>query len=164
MGRPKKGDTSLQDKIIEHMFNVLPATTVGEITERLQRKIPAVKHRRVEDAIRHLRKNVEKYGYTIPHVGGNYNRTDRYFALLVERDGSYYFDDNPGSLDNLDDGSKAIISRIATESSNQATVARVAAGHTKKRNKRNALLDLAADVEYVARKAKALIRDWDEAA
>lgn len=162
MAKPKKGQMSKKDKIIELMFNVLPATTTDEITAGIRRKMPEVNKRSVEVALAHLRRNSEKYGWTVPHVGGDSTQTDRYFALLVERDGSYYFDESPKSLGNLHDGSKAIVNRIATESGNQAVMLRIAATETRKRNKKADLLDLALDVEYVARKAKALARNIAE--
>src|SRR6476619_6576413 len=136
MARPKPGNTSKKDKIIEVMFDALPATTMEEIVEKIRRKMPEIEDWDVPRALSHLRKNTEKYGWTIPHVGGNATKENRYFALLVERDGSYYFDKSPESMAHLHDGSRSIVSRIATESGNQASMLLIAAKHTRKRNRR----------------------------
>src|SRR6478609_10543975 len=123
MPKPKPGETSLRDKIIERMFDALPATTMDEIAQRVRPKMSGYRiptsyfHR----ALAHLRKNPEKYGWTVPHVGGDSTQENRYFAMLVERDGSYHFDQSPSSMAHLHDGSKSIVSRIATESANQAS-------------------------------------------
>lgn len=159
MAKPQPGKTSKKDKIISLMFNVLPATTMDEILARIQRKMPDACKPDVWTALGHLRKNSEKYGWTVPHVGGDSAKKDRYFALLVEKDGSYYFDKNPESVGNMQDGQKSIVNRIATESGNQAVMCRVAATHTRKRNRRFEWNALAMDIDYVARKAKALARN-----
>lgn len=159
MSKPKPNETSKKDKIIELMFNVLPATTMEEIATRIRHKIPNVNRRDVQIALGHLRRNTEKYGWTVPHVGGDAKQKNRYFVLLVEKDGSYYFDKNPESVGNMQDGSKSIVNRIATESSNQAVMCRIAAIHTRKRNRRFEWNALAMDIDYVARKAKALAQN-----
>lgn len=160
----KKGQTSQKDQIIEVMFDVLPATTANEITKKMQRKLPWTTEAHVEKALRHLRKNTEKYGWTVPHVGGDSTKKDRYFALLVERDGSYHFDDSPESRSHLRDGSKSMVMRIATESNNQATMLLIAAKHERKPTRRLELRNLGLDCEYVARKALALAHamGWDD--
>jgi hypothetical protein len=156
MTKPEKGQMSQRDKVIELMFDALPATTMREIAAKIRRRMPEAHDRSVHQALEHLRKNTEKYGWTVPHVGGDSTKKDRYFALLVERDGTYHFDDSPESRGHLRDGSKSMVMRIATESNNQSTMLLIAAKHERKQTRRLELRNLGLDCEYVARKALAL--------
>ena len=92
------------DKAVEALFQCLPASSYDEIRRKMQRETGwRINVGFVRQVLSHVRHNVPTYGFTIPYVmsGGGKGRTkaekqqdteDRYFAILVQRDGTFHMD------------------------------------------------------------------------
>lgn len=157
-----KESESKTDRILDAIFSVLPAASVAEILRGVRRQIRDVSDRDIRYAISRLRRHSKHYGWTIPHVGGSSDTAGRYFALLIERDGEYYFDKNPENTGHLRNGTKSITKRAARQMDNLCAALLAAAQQTRRRNEKAALEDLAHDVSYVARKARSVSRGLED--
>jgi hypothetical protein len=151
------------DELIEVIFDLLPATSYEEIATGATRKLRRpISVGLVNNAIARLRSNSAHYAWTIPHVKrGNAKESDegRYIALLVDRDGHYELDQNPDASRHIYNGIGGTIQQTATMMGNATAAIEIAATHTRSVNARNKLKDLAADFDYLSRKAAALVRE-----
>jgi hypothetical protein len=153
---------NFQDRVIEAIFDALPATSYGEITRKVNRTIRHVGIGVISNALCHLRRNSAEYGWTVPHVKrGSPGDSDknRFFPLLVDRDGRYELDSNPEYKMHLNNGALATAQHAATMLANEAAAIRLAAMSTRSVNARAKCNDLADDFAYVAKKAAAVARD-----
>jgi len=152
---------TMMDKVIEAIFDALPASTCDEIASKISKgKRFTVSTGTVNNALAHLRANCAEYGWTVPHVKrGIATNEGRFIALLVDRDGHYELDQNADALAHITDGAANTIQQTATMMQNECAALRIAATHTRSTNSRARLNDLADDFNYIARKAAAVIRE-----
>lgn len=146
------------DNVIDALFQALPANSFKEMLGGMNVLGFNMTDGSLRTAIRYLRKNCNRYGWTIPHVGN----PPIYFALLCEKDGEYSHDHLYKA--SLMDGSKSMTRRIVTQTANQAASLRAAsqATHLSRAN-REKLIDLAEDYEYLTRKTMKVLRQVHEA-
>jgi hypothetical protein len=149
---------SKKDEILDHLFQVLPATSVRQLCERLVKRGLVIKEAGVRDAVRHLRKHAMDYLWTIPHVnGGKTTSAEKYFALLIEKDKSFHTD--PVFKGHLSSGTATIVTRIATESKNQSMMLKAAAEATYlSRPLREELREMGEECASVHNKARRVLR------
>jgi hypothetical protein len=156
-----------RDKIIEAIFDTLPAATYWEIRTKVRANGLNVDFGDINNAIAHLRRNSAEYGWTIPHVKrgpvGLASERTRLFAVLVDREGHYELDSNPDARVNLRDGAISTAQHVATMMGNEAAALRIAATNTRSVNGRERINDLADDFAYVARKAVSVVRELRQA-
>ena len=149
-----------RDYLIEQLFDVLPSTTIAAIADKLSRKTrstvtPAV----VGPLITYLRSHASEYGWTIPHVKRGLNDVNgkRFFAALVNADGTYTLDETPQTAGFVKDGAISTVSHATTSLENEQAALRICADLTRSRNRRAELQDWADDMAYLARKGKRLL-------
>src|SRR5262245_5568802 len=159
---------SKQDKLIEAIFDALPATTTAQIAERVSLAVgKPIAESYITTLMTHLRKRRAEYGWTIPHVKKGKPNTDgldedRYCAVLVERDGKYEIDKRPNMLMHIHRGNKSTVLQTVTQLQNQTGALRACAEQSRRPTVRAKLNDLADDIAYVARKAAAVAREIGE--
>jgi hypothetical protein len=152
----------MRDRIIEAIFDALPANNYQEIADKVSRIMRRpVGESAVSNALTHLRSNSAEYGWTVPHVQRGTGEGERFIMLLVDRDGHYELDSNPAALDHIKDGGIGTLRQIATMMQNQTAAFQIAVTHTRKINTRAHLSDLADDFLYIARKAAAAVREME---
>lgn len=154
---PPKRPDSRYDQVIEHLFQVLPASSVNEIIERLNKRGLNVTEGTMRGALKHLRKNADVYQWTVPHVNTSRISEMKYFAILLEKDKTFHSD--PGCRRSLTEGTKTIVSRIATESKNQSVMLQAAAQATYlSRPIREELTEMADECTSLHKKARRVLR------
>jgi hypothetical protein len=163
MASMAKAEETLQDQLIEAIFDALPATSYDEIVSKVNKSTKLRTNAgRVNNAIAHLRAHSADYGWTIPHVKRGtalVGEEGRYLALLVDRQGHYELDSNPDAARHINGGINGSIQQAATMMQNLTAGTRIAATHTRSTNSRAKFNDLADDFEYIARKAAAVVRE-----
>lgn len=120
---PTLEEPSEADRIIDHLFQALPANDHKEIARRISKSIGRkISRGYLGSLISHLRANSHKYGWTIPHAQrgkqGKDKKGPRFFHVLVERGRDPQFDKHHEQ--NLNDGVFSTISLVATSMRNQA--------------------------------------------
>lgn len=129
---PTPKDPSELDRLVDHLFQALPADDHKEIarklTKRAGRKINAAY---VSTLLSYLRKNSQKYGWTVPHAArgamGKNGKGGRFFHVLVERGRDPQFDKHHEQ--NLNAGVFSTISGVATQMRNQADALDMSVGY-----------------------------------
>lgn len=108
------------DRLIDLLFQVLPADSPVQITTRVN-KLSNVRYNvsQVNGSIAHLRKNALRYGWTIPHVprGAGYIK-DRYQAAVHFSNGKWHID--PAAYQKMIKGNSGTLSEAATKTENNA--------------------------------------------
>jgi hypothetical protein len=156
-GPPKK-KRSVMDEIIDNIFQVLPAESALQISDRLKDRGVTIGVQYTRGALRFLRAHSDEYQWTVPHVSSVVIPGDlKYFHLLLEKDGTFHCD--PMFLSHLADGTEHIVKRIATESRNQCGMLRAAANATYLRpNIRQELREMADECAGIHSKARRVLR------
>jgi hypothetical protein len=153
------------DYLIDQMFDVLPAATTAEIAEKLSRKTRStVTTGMVSALLSHLRRNAESYGWTVPHVkrGVNADGGKRYFAALIEPDGSLYLDETPESRVFLKDGLVSTVGHAGTMLRNEAAALIAGSKMTRSRNLRAKIAEWSEDIAYIGRRAARILVELRE--
>ena len=152
---------TLIERIIDSMFDILPANTRDEIatalTKTMKRKITVAM---VDVALSTLRKNPFDYEYLVPFVKGGPPREDeenRYVAVLVNRKDKE-FEVTPENRQNFLDGQRDNAKGISTSAHCAVTMLREWAKYEKSYNLRQAVQEIAADFEYSTRKLDVVLR------
>lgn len=142
------------DKYVEALFQVLPASSYEDIRLKMQKELgKRFAPGQIGAVIAYLRKHVDEYGFTVPHVGSHsVDGEQRYFAVLVEKDGSFYFD--PAHRKYLSDGQSCTIKTIATQAANMVVMLDVSMQCERSRARREHMEDLHENLSYVAKRTK----------
>ena len=145
--------------MIESLWRALPARTLEEIADKMntQRDVSGVTRGDVAAYLGHLRRRVDQYGWTVPHVkrGTNVDGGKRFLRMLVDPDGTRLLDEGNNTI-HLLDGAAATISQIATLASNESAALKVAIEHTRSINLRRRLREFVGDFAYMKNKAELL--------
>jgi hypothetical protein len=113
------------DDILDMLFQCLPAPSGEVIQGRLAEKGIDINYAYLMVVISYLRKHCDEYNWTIPHVkAGAPSGEDKFFHILLEEDGTFFSD--PQFQGHLTDGSASMLTRLQTESENQASMLRAA--------------------------------------
>jgi hypothetical protein len=161
------------DKIIDAIWLALrkPATTYEELAERVSTSMKErISASDISNALAYLRRNALEYGWTVPHVkrgapvDGNAIEDDgddgRYFRCLIDRDGTFFFDDDAAASAHFKRGAEATLNQIVTLSKNSVTMLQANIAHTRSTNQRAMLNDVLADFQYAARKSELVLLQW----
>jgi hypothetical protein len=149
------------DTYIDALFQVLPASNYEEIRRKMQKQLGTrFKPGLIGAIIAHLRKNVSEYGWTIPHVGGHPKDGEkRYFTVLVEKDGTAYFDKDHSKF--LSKGSRTVVGTISTMAANMAVMLDVAIQYERSKARKDHLEDMAEQITFVAKRTKRIAASMD---
>lgn len=150
------------DRVIEAMFDVLPANTSEEIAIKVSKKLGERCSRSFIDiAISDLRKRTEEWGWTIPHVKRGPPKPDeenRFFVMLNDKDGTPSYLDDESRL-HIKTGTTSTVATVAQQSTNLAHTLNVAQQYERTKAHRERLEELHADMAYVARKARKMVKE-----
>jgi hypothetical protein len=80
------------DLLIEAIFFSLPASSVQEITDRVNARGLKVTRDDIYEAITYLRQHAKSYKWTIPHVRRGKPYPNRFIIALQEKDGTFSHD------------------------------------------------------------------------
>ena len=80
------------ERYLEALFQVLPASSGEEIRQKMSKYLGQVLTLAlVQKVLKYLRRNALEQGWIVPYVDGP--SSSRYFVVLVEKDGTFYFDE-----------------------------------------------------------------------
>jgi hypothetical protein len=148
---------SRMDLIIDMLFAALPAKTLEEIQDKFKAKGVNVTISTLEQALFRLRRHAEQYGWSVPHVVRGPNSDKRcYFAVLRDKKGDFHLISEHRAYSRH--GFRGTVSHIANMGKNETVALRMLAQFDKSKVRREGAESLILDLEYVARKAKALLR------
>lgn len=160
--------TTKMDQIIEKMWAALrrPATTMEELAERVSDGMgETIGAAYLTTVMQHLRKHCLEYGWNVPHVKrGPATEADegRFFRCLVDRDGEYYFDENPESLKHMANGTYGTVKQTVTMSRNQVAMLTMQVEHVRSLKARAKLREYIDDYSYATRKMANLLGTLEE--
>lgn len=148
------------EECAEALFQCLPADDLRQMHTRLCKEM----HRRVPPwvlraTISYVRKNYEEVGYTIPHVKRGSPATGesgRWFAVLTERDGTFYFDDQ--HRDHLDSGTCSTVASITQQMRNLKAIVGVCQQYERSHTRKEYLADLEENFDYTAKRAARVLK------
>ena len=131
---PTPKEASETDRLIDHLFQVLPADDRNEIARRLSKRArKKITAPYVSTLLSLLRENSHKYGWTVPHASrgqkAKNKKGPRFFHVLVERGRDPQFDVQHEQ--NLQDGVASTISLVASSMRNQAEAVSMAINYFK---------------------------------
>lgn len=131
---PTPKEKSETDRLIDHLFQALPADNHKEIARKITKSAKReIKHSHVNSLLTHLRKNSHEYGWTVPHAPrggkGKDKKGPRFFHVLVERGRDPQFDVHHEQ--GLQDGVASTLSLVASSMRNQADAVKMAVGYLK---------------------------------
>src|SRR5262245_36370393 len=151
------------DQRIDALFGALPATQYSEIAETMTSVLKeTITESMVAQLLVHLRVNMDYYGWTVPHVkrgpaGEGGDDKGRLFAVLVDKDGTFYFDEAHRA--HFDAGALSTMMTVARQAKNLSNSLGVAKQYERSRARRDAMQDLNDDVDYLAKRANRMVRE-----
>jgi len=145
------------DILISGIYAVLPAGSLTEIQEKLKDRGLDVSIPAIEQALFHLRKHCNQYGWSVPHVKRGPGGDERlYFAVLRDKERRFHLPSEYQAYSAH--GFNGTIRHIANLGRNETVALRMMIQHEKRKPVRDGIEELIVDLEYVARKARSLAR------
>lgn len=131
---PTPEEPSEMDRLIDHLFQVLPANTHDEIARKLSKSFGRkINVGYVSTLLTNLRKKSHKYGWTVPHAQRGSKAKNkkgfRFFHVLVERGRDPQFDVQHEQ--NLQEGVGSTLRLVASSMRNQAAALDMAVPYFK---------------------------------
>jgi hypothetical protein len=157
-GLPPKREGRI-DFLIAQLHMILPAKSLKEIQEGYTRKGIAVSIPMIGQLLTHLRRYAAIYNWTVPHVKrGRVRPEGCYFAVHKEKDGFFTTDAEKRAF--TQDGLRGLVRTIATSSKSEAAALEMYAQY-ERRPQREAITELVVDCQYIARKARGVLRQMN---
>jgi hypothetical protein len=151
----------------EALFQCLPADTADDIRKRMNKELGVrwTTNGMVSQIISYVRKHYQEIGFTVPHVKRGKPDPDeqgRFFAVLVEKDGSFYFDDeHRGHLHN---GTRSSIANLARQTTNLRAIVATCKQYERSKARRDYLDELEENFEFVAKRSARILKFMDNQA
>lgn len=146
--------TTRRDTLIAAIHAALPASSYYEIAQKTGHILQArINSGMIGYALAQLRKSPATYGWTVPHVkrgAAAWSDSGRYFSIQA---GQHL---KPENVMHLDNGLLGTLQQTATMMANQSAAIQFTAAVTGSPR----LHELAADFDYIARKAEAAVREF----
>lgn len=148
----------------ETLFQCLPANSLDEIRKRMNKELK-VRWETIgmtSAIISYVRKHYQEFGFTVPHVKrgkADPGEQGRFFAVLVEKDGTFYFDEE--HHDHLQNGTRSSIASIAQQSLNLKTIVATCKQYERSKGHRDYLDELEENFEFVAKRTARILKFMD---
>lgn len=146
------------DALLDKLYEILPAPNQRSLAAAL-----GVSVGYISVLLSHLRRHANRYGWTVPHVrrGPNTDDSQRFFAVREDRGEGYILDDTHENRLYLRQGALSTVKHISSSMSNEAAALDLAAIHTRSRNLRLELEDLAELSRFLQKRADRLAERLD---
>jgi len=153
------------DELIEQIGNVLPASGYREIAERVTVRMgETVSVQQVGAAIVRLRRDPDRFAWTIPHCKRGPDSPER-LELLLFQPGSDYFVADDQRRAAMRDGGIGTWGHIASLAENLVMACKAARAYERSPSRRREWGSLIVDAEHLAQKARmtsdALVEERD---
>ena len=148
---------SRMEYLVGQLLDTLPASSVKDIHQKYIANGIKVSLPMVYLVLVEVRRYAQYYGWTVPHVKRGAVRPEGcYFAVSVKRDNSFNFSEKERVHSRA--GFLGTIESIASMAKSEAFALRTLAQYeTRRRRERG--LELVEDCEFIAKKARALLRE-----
>jgi hypothetical protein len=155
-GGPPERRTKM-DILLSGIYAVLPANSLTEVQGKLKARGVDVSIPAIEQALFYLRRHANQYGWSVPHVKRG-PRSDKrcYFAVLRDKDRRFTLPLEYQAYSSH--GFSGTVSQIANLGKHETTALRMMIQFEKRKPIRDASEELIVDLEYISKKAKALLR------
>lgn len=145
------------DVLLRGIYAVLPCSSLEEIQAKLKARGLDVSMTTIEQGLFHLRKYANIYGWSVPHVKrGNNSEGRQYFAVLRDKEKGFVLPKEYETYSRK--GFNGSISHIANMGRSESVALRMMLQSIKSRAAREVAEELIIDLEYISKKAKALLR------
>jgi hypothetical protein len=130
---PKRPEKSNRDKMVDALFQVLPAHSHQEIARKMSKELGRrIKEWEIGAILLHLRINAQHYGWTVPAAqrgtkGKDGKTRPRFFHVLVDKARDPEFD--AGHEAELNNGLISTVSHASTALQNQSEALMLAASY-----------------------------------
>ncbi len=150
----------------EALFQCLPADDYDQVRVRLNRELGRrdLTNGDVGNVLAYVRKHYEECGYTVPHakrgppLPGEHGR---FFAILVERDGTFSYDDE--HRQHFNNGTRSSVASISQQMRNLKAIVATLIKYERSPIKREYLGELEEHFDYTAKRTARVLRFMDAA-